>query len=571
MRLFPHVIAVVAIGFSMIACDPAGNGAPGGLSDQGDYSSKPPTTDETPCANLKTKQSLSVGLGTTVTPSSNGNCGVVPDPYGVPPKKDLTPKISFQGYPTASPEILVLPGNAYGLIVTTANVTEASVSIACVPSAAVSLTLNGGGSESFLLYLGGMLNKDITCTLSGSGEKGNTTATLTFKVAPSTYIEKLEVRNLPTLITLDTAGESITFNNFYVRGYDKTTTTKVSCSSGQAPKLVDVAGKAGWYSMTVVSPDNVGLVEKCTVSATRSSDGQSATATVALSAPDIKYALTIAAGNFKDGDAMFMIPLDMNTANYAALIVDHKEDPTPLPKITVHSLDDDLKLDVSCTDNNGAGFVPSCDAAPTCTKDPAYLQCQAPCGVPGDAGYLVCVNNCFDTIYNPCTQKTCPFSNHSSEVTKVGKMMNPADTYELKAFINYKDIGKPDSVDTCTITAVNSYGAKASYALKVRHVIPSLKPAAQLPIKADQVVTSESFTVINYDGTTDVKVSCTADGKASLTEYFSNDLPPKPLGVFYIKTVAPSKVGDSNICTVTVAHGSGAPVPYRTMTVTVTP
>lgn len=566
MRQYSQVIGICTVAMLLVACNPAGNLGSGGLPGQGDYTSNKPSSATVPCVNEKTKQTVNTSF--VLGASGIGNCDTVPDPYGVVPPKDLTPKITFPEYSESVPEILVVPGNASSVFVSTDNV--ATLTVACAPVAPVSLTSNTGSPDTYLLYLGGMSSADITCTLSGSGDTGNVSVMLTFKPAPSNYVEKLEIRNLPTQIPIEKAGESFSFNNFYVRGYEKPTSVKVECTSGQKPNLVDVAGKLGWYSMVVSGPDNVGLSESCTVSAVRTSDGQVAAATVVLSTPDITFIPSITSKNFKAGDPLLMIPLEQNTANYAALIGDYKDQ--PFPKITVHSLDSVPTLTISCTDANAAGFVPSCDAAPTCSKDPAFLQCEAPCGVPGEVGYLVCVNNCFDTIYNPCLQKTCPVTNFPSKMTSLGKLptpANPADTYEFELFINYNGIGTANSVDTCTITAVNESGGKVSYPVKVQHVIPILKPQANI-VKTGDAVFSDYFSVFPYDSNTSVKLICAADANALLKQSFTSDNPPKPLGHFYIKTIAPSKIGDSNVCTVTVAHGNNAPATYRTLTVTAT-
>lgn len=565
MKPYSQVIGICAIVMLVVACNPAGNVGSGGLPGQGDYTSSKPSSATLPCVNEKTKQTFNGSYA--IGANGMGNCDTVPDPYGVVPPKDLTPKITFPEYSVSAPEILVAPGNASSVFVSTANVT--TLTVACEPVAPVSLTANTGSLDTYLLYLGGMSSADITCTLSGSGDQGNVSGVLTFKPAPSSYVEKLEIRNLPTQLPIK-PGESFAFNNFYVRGYEKPTTVKVECTSGQKPNLVDVAGKLGWYSMVVSGPDNVGLSESCTVSAVRASDGQVAAATVVLSTPDIKFIPSISAENFKAGDALLMIPLEQNTANYAALIGDYKDQ--PLPKITVHSFDSVPTLTISCTDANAAGFVPSCDADLTCSKDPAFLQCQTPCGVPGDVGYLACTNNCLDTLYTPCVLKTCPVTNFPSKVTSLWKMPtppNPADTYEFELFINYNGIGTANSVDTCTVMAVNKSGGKASYPVKVQHVIPILKPQADI-VKTGEAVYSNYFSVFPYDSDTSVKLSCAGDANAQLNQSFTKDVPPKPLGHFYIKTIAPSKIGDSNVCTVTVAHGTNAPATYRTLTVTAT-
>lgn len=556
MRRLVQGLGIVAIVILLVACDQTGNNGPDMTPGQEGTPSTMPAPGAGPCKNGVTKQTLGADMTSGVVADGSGNCVTVPDPYGAAPKKDGTPKISFPDYNAITPEISALPGNAYSLLVSTANVTTLSVS--CDPATGVSLTPNSGIPGSYLFYLGGMPGKDVSCTLSGSGDNGSATATLIFHPAPDGYVEKLEVRNLPTQVSVDVE-QTFQLNNFYVRGFDKTTTVKVACTSGQSPKLVNVVGKMGWYSMVVSGPADVGMTEGCTVSASRSSDGQTAASTVKLSTPGIEFKPGITAENFKDGDVMFMTPLNINTANYVALTGNYKDQ--PFPKITVHSLDSTPKLTIACTDNHGAGLVPACDAAPICTNKTDYVECQAACGKPGDKDYYVCINNCTDKFYTPCGQATCPITNYASEVISLGKMAQPSDTYEYQIFINYKDIGKPDSVDTCTITAVNDTGGKATYSLAVKHVIPILKPTTQQAIKTGQIVYSDSFKVFLYDNATQVTVTCTLDNNPKL---ISINIP----GIFYFTTVAPNKIGDNNICTVMVAHGNTAPVAYRLMTVT---
>lgn len=541
----------------LVACDKVG-GVSTPLPEQGSYTSNQPISGTVPCVDGKAKQTVNVGFAAAIGASSD--CIDVKDPYGEIPPKDLTPKITFPDFNTSTPEILVLPGNAYATLVSSANIT--TISVACDPSATVTLTPNTGMVDSYLLYLGAMSSNDTTCTITGNGVKGDASAKLTFKPAPSNYVEKLEVRNLLTQIPIKVAGDSFPLNNFYVRGYDKTTTVTVECSSGQKPALVDVVGKLGWYSMVVFGPSDLGATESCTVSASRSSDGQTAASTVKLSTPDIKYAPSIAAENFKDGDAMFMIPPNFKNSIYVASIGDYKDQ--PFPRITVHNIDSPPVLKINCTDNNGAGFVPTCDAYPICLKDPDYLQCQSTCGKQGDPGYQGCDNTCYSNFYNLCAQKTCPITDYPSTVQSLGKMLsppNPADTYEFDVFINYKGIGTANSMDTCTITAVSEKGGKAIYKLAVKHVVPILtKPG--LIFNTGATVFSDSFVVSPFDNATKVTVECTLDKSPKLVTQIA--------GQYYFSTLASSKIGDSNICTVMVAHGNGAPVAYRTMTVTAT-
>jgi hypothetical protein len=538
----------------LAACE-HGNQAPGALPQVGSYTSNVPGSAPTPCA------------------SGAINCATVPDPYGVIAKKDTPPKIVFPDYPSESPNIQAPIGNSYSVLVSTTNVS--GIELTCSPTAVVSLSPNTTAGD-YLLYLGSMPDKDVECVLTGQGTKEKVSAKLIFHPAAVGYVEMLEVRNLLTSIPLKIS-ESFTLKNFFIKGYDKTTTVKVTCTSGQAPQLEPVKDKIGWYNMTVSGPKTPETTETCTVSALRASDGQKAAANVELITPPKSKAAVIAASNFMATAQLYAQQTtdkfgDKNSPDIKNAVVRiGSATNSTFPQVWVHSTEEDFPtVSLSCTGKNSASFIAPCEpiVKQTCESDPDYVACLTQCGGPGDELYLKCTNKCYFDKYTPCANKACSQTPSPSNVIPMAISGIPSKTKAYDLYIHYLGWGTPGTTDTCTVTATNEDLVASTLTFTIRHdAKPFAQSATSLNSKLatiNEKVTSDPFAITPYDSTKDkVSIFCSADTSATVTSTNNVQVP----GEFVINTVAPSAVGGVNGCNVMVVH-EGAQTAYTSFAVT---
>lgn len=272
-----------------------------------------------------------------------GNCGIVPEPpQPEPPKPPVTLAISFPDFPGKT-EFSATPGSAFTLTVAAVGAETATVS--CTPAANPSLTPSYPGAHLF--FLGAMPNEDLSCVITATQADKNTTATIVIHPTGGGKPLPLEVRNLPTLVAIN-AGTTKTVKDFYIQGFDATTTVAIACQSGPSAQLIPNAAKTSWYDASITALPSPATTDSCTVTTTRKSDAQTATATFKAL---YEAGPQITPTNFKAGAPLYLVALQGYFAS-----VDSGGKIT-LPKIEVYNESGALAVSVNCTDTHGATLM----------------------------------------------------------------------------------------------------------------------------------------------------------------------------------------------------------------------
>lgn len=314
---------MVMVALLVAACDPAGTGG-GALPKQGDYTSNPPMFGTVPCE------------------SGAADCAVAP-PGGDPGIKPAALAIHFPDYPGKT-EFLALPGSAFTMQVATTAAESATLS--CTPDKAASLTPTAY-KGLYLFFLSPMPDQDVPCTITASSAKGEVKTAIVVKPAPKNTVIPLEVRNFPEFIGVISpveAGDTVVVPNFYIDGYDATTTkVTASCTVDAQATLIPNPNFPSWYSLKFTAI--AAATGTCTVKATRASDNQTDTATATVL---YEKGPTITPVNFL---ATAKLPL-VSAIDYVAMVNSGKTAVPPVIQISY-----DAAVTVTCTDIHGAGLL----------------------------------------------------------------------------------------------------------------------------------------------------------------------------------------------------------------------
>lgn len=318
MKRLTYCLGVLAIAILMGACDKAGGG--GGMT-PADYTSNKPSSGTVPCAD------------------GSADCAIVP----ADAPKPVTLGISFPDFPNKT-EFQALPGTAFTLLVATTAADAATLS--CTPENAASFTpVSPAGS--YLIYLNAMPNKDVPCTITAISPKGEVKASFVVHPASKNTVIPLDVRNLPPFVGVFgkvVAGKKEIIANIYIDGFEEPTSVTATCTVDPKPQLIKSNSNVGWYNLEFTpSPAATGT---CTVTATRTSDNQTASDTVTLLYGE---GPTITPVNFLASAKLLLVPFQ----GYFAVV-----DPgSPKLQFPILKIENAVTVTAECSDEHGAKLM----------------------------------------------------------------------------------------------------------------------------------------------------------------------------------------------------------------------